>query len=174
MDTSKLYPPLNFSLVADGLYRSGHPIPMNHPFLATLGLKTVVYIGDKTDNDEYYDWLAQENIAMVYVPLINDFQDSEDPEVAAKLNLILNIILNRNNFPILLHSNKGKHRVGVVVGLIRKALQGWCLTGIYDEYFRFTREKGDYDLEFIELFNPTLGPQAVKNTTRIEANEVSK
>lgn len=156
MGLSKYYPPLNFSLVEEGVYRSGHPIPMNYAFLATLGLKTVIYIGDKTDNDEYYNWMADMGIKMVYVPLVNDFKDVESVETAHKLNLILNIVLNSANAPILIHSNKGKHRVGVVVGLIRRVLQGWSLMGVYDEYFKFTQEKGDYDLEFIELFHPQL------------------
>lgn len=156
MESIKFYPPLNFSLVANGLYRSGHPIPMNYQFLETLKLKTVIYIGDKSDNLEYYNWIEKMGIKFVYVPLINDFKDVSNEEIARKLNLILNIILNNDNYPLLLHSNKGKHRVGVVVGLIRKVLQNWCLTGVYDEYFKFTQEKGDYDLEFIELFQPNL------------------
>lgn len=37
-----LVPPINFALVAPGLYRSGHPNRRNFDFLARLGLKTVV------------------------------------------------------------------------------------------------------------------------------------
>lgn len=37
-----LVPPINFALVAPGVYRSGHPNRRNFGFLARLGLKTVV------------------------------------------------------------------------------------------------------------------------------------
>ena len=35
----KLVPPLNFSLVENGIYRSGFPMPINYPFLKQLRLK---------------------------------------------------------------------------------------------------------------------------------------
>lgn len=39
-------PPLNFSLVEDGIYRSGFPMPINYPFMKQLKLKTIIYVGD--------------------------------------------------------------------------------------------------------------------------------
>lgn len=39
-----LIPPLNFSLVAPGVYRSGYPNKKNHAFLASLGLRTILYV----------------------------------------------------------------------------------------------------------------------------------
>lgn len=66
-------------------------------------------------------------------------------------------IVDRANYPILIHSNKGKHRVGVVVGIIRKLLQGWSTTGIYQEYDIFSGGlKGQVDLEFITMFDTEL------------------
>lgn len=37
-----LVPPLNFALVAPGIYRSGHPNKHNFPFMRKLGLKVIV------------------------------------------------------------------------------------------------------------------------------------
>lgn len=37
-----LVPPINFSLVVPGVYRSGHPNKKNHGFLQTLSLKSVM------------------------------------------------------------------------------------------------------------------------------------
>jgi len=37
-----LVPPLNFALVAPGIYRSGHPNKHNFPFMKKLGLKVIV------------------------------------------------------------------------------------------------------------------------------------
>ena len=39
-----LIPPLNFSMVASGVYRSGFPNKKNHAFLQQLGLKSVLYV----------------------------------------------------------------------------------------------------------------------------------
>jgi tyrosine-protein phosphatase SIW14 len=42
-EAPELYiPPLNFSMIAKGLYRSGYPNKKNHPFLKKLKLKTIL------------------------------------------------------------------------------------------------------------------------------------
>ena len=41
-DLGLLIPPLNFAMVADGIYRSGYPSKKNHQFLKTLGLKSIL------------------------------------------------------------------------------------------------------------------------------------
>ena len=80
-----------------------------------------------------------------------------DDGIQEKLDSILRIILNVENYPILIHSNKGKHRVGVVVGIIRKLFQGWSIAGIYQEYGIFSGGmKGEKDLEFITMFETNL------------------
>ncbi|KAM0003246.1 putative atypical dual-specificity phosphatase Siw14, protein-tyrosine phosphatase [Helianthus debilis subsp. tardiflorus] len=37
-------PPLNFSMVDNGIFRSGFPDAANFPFLKTLGLRSIVYV----------------------------------------------------------------------------------------------------------------------------------
>lgn len=39
-----LVPPLNFAMVAPGVYRSGHPNKQNFSFLRKLGLKTIMCV----------------------------------------------------------------------------------------------------------------------------------
>ncbi|GMM38823.1 Oca2 protein [Saccharomycopsis crataegensis] len=152
----KIYvPPLNFSVVEDGIYRSGHPIKINFDFLARLNLQTIIYLGDKEDQCDYYRWLKNQNIKFHYIKT----ESSSEPFVMNNPDSIvkaLNLIVDKKNFPILVHSNKGKHRVGVLVGIMRKILQGWSLSGIFDEYVKFAGGKGEADLEFMELFNPQL------------------
>lgn len=51
-------PPLIFSLVEHGIYRSGFPMPINYPFLEQLGLKTIIYLGnlgEKKKNEKLKD-----------------------------------------------------------------------------------------------------------------------
>lgn len=148
-------PPLNFSLVEDGIYRSGHPVPINFPFLQTLNLKTVIYLGDKEDNTDYYNFLQKQGINFIYIKMESSSEPfvMNDPEAIVKA---LNVIINTENYPILVHSNKGKHRIGVLVGIMRKLLQGWSMTGIFDEYDKFAGGKGESDIEFIEVFQSEL------------------
>lgn len=208
-------PPLNFSFVEDGIYRSGFPMAVNRPFLKQLKLKTIIYIGDlgaekpkkkdKSDkkkkekekakngdslNDDgsvpmdgdspssakeskpkkdkhgsieilesYLSWIGSTDIKFHHLVI----QSSQEPftlntqeEAQASYVEALNLMLDKRNFPMLIHSNKGKHRVGVLIGLMRKIFQGWCMSGIFEEYEKFAMGKSEYDLEFIELWQPEL------------------
>ena len=51
-----IVPPLNFAIVAPGVYRSGHPNRKNHPFLRRLRLRSLLYLGDDhltADNERF-------------------------------------------------------------------------------------------------------------------------
>lgn len=178
----KLVPPLNFSLVENGIYRSGFPMPINYPFLQQLNLKTIIYLGDlgneelksssklkkKKDKhgtaeimNNYLDWIKNDTDIqfhnLYFESSQEPFNKPQDIEQATKsLTIALQLILNKQNHPILIHSNKGKHRTGVLIGLMRKVLQGWCLSGIFEEYEKFAMGKSEYDLELIELWQPEL------------------
>ena len=52
----------------------------------------------------------------------------------------LSTVLDRRNLPMLIHCNKGKYRVGCLVGCLRK-LQGWLHSSIFDEYARLAGVK---------------------------------
>lgn len=173
-------PPLNFSLVEDRIYRLGFPMPINYPFLKQLGLKTIIYLGDlgqskgkdgekkkKKDKhgtadimDSYTAWVKTTDITFHHLMM----ESSQEPftlqeeleQSQASLTKALQLMVDKQNFPILIHSNKGKHRIGVLVGLIRKLLQGWCMSGIFEEYEKFAMGKSEFDLEFIETWQPEL------------------
>lgn len=154
----KYIPPLNFSPVVCtevSLYRSGYPMPINYSFIkGQLHLRTVIYIGEKEDiSEEYSTFLNNENIRFLYMPL-----DSYCGKgINERIDKILEIILNVDNYPMLIHSNKGKHRVGIIVGIIRKLLQGWSIASIYQEYGLFSGGlKDEVDLEFITMFESQL------------------
>lgn len=55
---------------------------------------------------------------------------------------------------MLVHSNKGKHRAGVLVGCMRRVLMGWSLAATNAEYGRYSGEKGEADLEVCSLPEP--------------------
>lgn len=130
-------------------------MPLNYAFIRDqLHLRTIIHVGDKQDlSPEYADFLQQENIQFH-----NIYMDScRDQGIETQMNQILELVLNVDNYPILIHSSKGKHRVGTVVGIIRKLLQGWSIAGIYQEYDIFSGGlKGEADLEFITMFETKL------------------
>lgn len=154
----RYFPPLNFGVVESDLYRCGHPQVINFPFLESLKLRTIIYVGDKTNNWDYYRWIQRQPqpVGFVHVPL--DLVSATDASAtatatAAQLNYLLAVVAHSHNYPILIHSNKGKHRVGVVVALIRKLLQGWVLAAVYDEYGKYAKHgKDNSELQFIEFF----------------------
>lgn len=229
-------PPLNFSLVEDGIYRSGFPMPVNRPFLEQLNLKTIIYLGDlgaekpkkkdkrdKKDKDKEKKAKAKENLECAdqkrgvngdstiddenepeakehkpkkdkhgTIEILENYrswilstdikfhhlvvQSSQEPftlntqeEAQASYVEALNLMLDRRNFPMLIHSNKGKHRVGVLIGIMRKIFQGWCMSGIFEEYEKFAMGKSEYDLEFIELWQPDLvyDPKSIPDFVRL-------
>lgn len=177
-NTKKQYvPPLNFSLVEDGIYRSGFPQPVNYEFLKKLKLKLIIYLGDLAHNPNKKlkeEWNNEEEIMKKYEEWISTtsinfhkFKIDSTRNVQCLIKFLvkqnqtqkslisaLKLILDKNNFPMLIHSNKGKHRTGLLVGLMRKLFQGWCLSGIFEEYESYTQGKLEYDLEFIELWQP--------------------
>lgn len=155
---NKYIPPLNFAPVVStdvSLYRSGYPMPLNYAFIRDqLHLKTIIYVGDKMEPlPEYHAFLQEQGINYHHI-----YMDScRDPDIDAQMDRVLQLVLNVQNYPILIHSNKGKHRVGVVVGIIRKLLQGWSVAGIYQEYGLFSGGlKDEADLEYITLFETDL------------------
>ncbi|KAI9684092.1 MAG: hypothetical protein M1829_003362 [Trizodia sp. TS-e1964] len=146
-----LVPPLSFAMVSPGLYRSGHPLEINFPMLENLHLRTIVYLADQEYAEENIAWCAQHNIQIYHFRMRNVRDPSRDYKPALIVSA-LKIVEDRRNFPILLHSNKGKHRVGVLVGCMRKVHDGWSMPAIHAEYDRFSGEKGEADLEFIQGF----------------------
>ena len=68
----------------------------------------------------------------------------------------LGIILDTSNYPLCIMDTQGRHRVGTLVGCLRK-LQRWNLTAILEEYGRSAGSKARLANEqFIELFDTDL------------------
>ncbi|KAK9335089.1 hypothetical protein LIPSTDRAFT_48147 [Lipomyces starkeyi NRRL Y-11557] len=154
-ETKLLVPPLNFAMVTSGIYRSGHPLPINFPFLEKLKLKTIIYLGEHDLRAVNVEWASRNGIKIYHFRMENcklPFVENDPEAIAAALQ----VVVDSRNFPILMHSNKGKHRVGVLVGAMRKLLQKWSFASIFDEYGQFAAGKEDSDIEFIEIFNADL------------------
>ncbi|ORX65735.1 hypothetical protein DL89DRAFT_270688 [Linderina pennispora] len=93
-----IVPPLNFAMIAPGVYRSGFPNPKSQP-----------------DNDiKFRHFCVTANK--------EPFEEMDH----AMVSEILAVILDTRNHPLLIHCNRGIRRVGCVVGCVRK-LQGSSL-----------------------------------------------
>ncbi|KAI9835208.1 MAG: hypothetical protein M1819_002578 [Sarea resinae] len=135
--------------------KSGYPLEINFPMLERLHLRTLIYLADQEPLEETVQWAQQKGIQIVHYRVSNVREPFVENDPVA-IKEALKLLADSRNFPILLHSNKGKHRVGVLAGCMRKLLQSWSLAAINAEYMRFAGEKGEADLEFIELFEPEL------------------
>ncbi|OAP06061.1 PFA-DSP3 [Arabidopsis thaliana] len=59
-----LAPPSNFSMVEDGIYRSGFPRPENFSFLKTLNLRSIIYLCPEPYPEENLKFLEANNIKL--------------------------------------------------------------------------------------------------------------
>lgn len=146
-----LQPPENFANVVGQIYRSSFPRPENFPFLNKLRLKSIVVLVPEEYPPENLEFFKLQNTTLFNVPISGNKEPFINiPE--SSITEILQIVLDPENHPLLIHCNRGKHRTGCVVGCIRK-LQNWSLTMIFDEYRRFAAPKiRSLDQQFIELY----------------------
>mmetsp|Transcript_32286 Transcript_32286/g.52162 ORF Transcript_32286/g.52162 Transcript_32286/m.52162 type:complete len:170 (-) Transcript_32286:465-974(-) len=149
-ETTIFIPPVNFAMVARGVYRSGYPNKKNIAFLKKLGLKSVLYLCP--EDHALVEFFSSSSIKLFQFGIKGNKEPFVDiPEDRVREALV--VLLDTRNHPILIHCNKGKHRTGCVVGCLRK-VQNWSLTSIFDEYRRFAGSKVRIlDQQFIELFN---------------------
>ncbi|KAL9145039.1 hypothetical protein ABFS82_13G013400 [Erythranthe guttata] len=145
-------PPLNFSMVDSGIFRSGFPDSDNFSFLETLHLRSVIYLCPEPYPETNVEFLRSNGIQLFQFgieghkePFVNIPED--------KIREALRVATDVKNHPLLIHCKRGKHRTGCLVGCLRKT-QRWCLTSVFDEYQRFAAAKARVsDQRFMELFD---------------------
>ncbi|KAL6139342.1 PREDICTED: probable tyrosine-protein phosphatase At1g05000 [Fragaria vesca subsp. vesca] len=151
-DDDVLEPPINFSMVEDGIFRSGFPQPANFPFLRSLNLRSIIYLCPEPYPEENLEFLRSQNIRLLQFGI----EGKTDPAILIPKDTILEalkILIDVRNHPVLIHCKRGKHRTGCLVGCLRK-FQNWCLSSVFEEYQRFAGVKArPTDLRFIEAFD---------------------
>jgi tyrosine-protein phosphatase SIW14 len=145
-------PPTNFGAVLKGtVYRSQFPLPENFSFIKTLKLKTILTLVPEPYPKAYVDFMGDNGIRQirVHVPA-----NKEVVRINAKTMLeALGVVLDKTNYPLLIHCNKGKHRTGCVVGCFRKML-GESMDSILNEYHTYAGKKArELDQDFIKSFD---------------------
>ncbi|KAK4056647.1 tyrosine-protein phosphatase required for protection against superoxide stress (By similarity) [Microbotryomycetes sp. JL221] len=145
-----LIPPLNFGMIEDGLYRSSQPLELNFPFVEKLKLKTMVWLAPEDPSHRFLNFVDDQQIKLHHLRVDNAV--NYDPITEEVVLQALDIIINKDNAPLMIMCNLGRHRTGTVVGIFRK-LQRWNLASILEEYRRYAGPKVRVlNEQFIELF----------------------
>ncbi|TGJ84244.1 hypothetical protein E0Z10_g4534 [Xylaria hypoxylon] len=142
-------PPINFSAVSEGLYRSSYPQTQDYPFIQSLKLKTIVTLVKKDLPDGYQEFIQDNRITHT----IFDMTGTKKEDIPIDMmRSIYAVVSNRENYPLLIHCNQGRHRTGCVVGVIRKSTE-WNVKRIIDEYSAFAEPKvREVDLKYLAEF----------------------
>ncbi|KAI8839124.1 protein-tyrosine phosphatase [Chytriomyces cf. hyalinus JEL632] len=134
-----MVPPANFAMVDAHVYRCGRPSKTNIPFLESLNLKSIVYLSDAVDLPCNIQFAEQHGVKYFHFRVKENkepFQQIDQKVLAQSLVEVVDI----RNHPMLIYSDRGKHRIGCLVGCLRK-LQKWSMASIFDEYQRFSGSK---------------------------------
>ena len=153
-----IVPPVNFSMVAPGVYRGSYPNFSNFSFLKNLGLKTILFLGEEDYPPINEKFLKENGIVLIKVQMEGNKAPFKKIPREQMIEALQHLTDERNH-PIYVHCNKGTYRTGTVIGCLRK-LQNWSLTSIFDEYRTFAGAKSrQIDEQYIELFDLHTGSE---------------
>lgn len=149
-------------------YRSGQPRSVGLPVLRLLGVRTVVTLRSKMDEEALAEaaWCRRHSVRLVRVPLKGD-RATIDRSVAA----ILALVADRRNHPILVHCAQGKERSGLVSAVFRMEQDGWSNQKALKEMYDRGLEPGSW-LAF-EEYVWRYDPRAVGRDLGAPADDLS-
>ncbi|OAR05754.1 hypothetical protein LLEC1_06729 [Akanthomyces lecanii] len=149
--------PLNFGVVVPGFYRSSYPKPHDFDFIKSLNLKTVVTLVKKDElQDDLSAFINTNGIRQVTFDMRGTKKEAIPLDTMAA---ILQLALDKRNYPLLIHCNHGKHRTGCVVAAARR-VAGWEVDPALDEYRAFASPKiRECDIDYINAFQSSLIPR---------------
>ncbi|KAF4624628.1 hypothetical protein G7Y89_g13539 [Cudoniella acicularis] len=142
--------PLNFGIVVPGsIYRSSFPQTEDFQYLQSLGLKTIVSLVNKDFPPEFKAFIKGQGICHRII----DMAGTKKVEISETImNSIMEIVLDKENYPLLVHCNHGKHRTGCAVAVIRHAY-GWNVNDIVEEYHGYAEPKvRECDVRYIREY----------------------
>ncbi|KAK5064938.1 hypothetical protein LTR84_000772 [Exophiala bonariae] len=144
--------PVNFGMIAPGLYRSSYPLYAHFEKLADLELKTIVTLVPEPLSFDYENFISTNGIIHHHIPILAN----KDPKIYSTHETVLkvlNLMLDPTNYPMLIHCNKGKHRTGCMTACFRK-VTGWTPDACVEEYEFYSKPKDRaLDKVFIENFD---------------------
>ncbi|KAF5231101.1 hypothetical protein FANTH_13526 [Fusarium anthophilum] len=168
--------PHNFGVVIPGVYRSSFPRSHDFEYIKGLGLKTIVTLVKKEELDHDLETFVQrEGIRQV---VFNMKGTKKEAIPLGTMKAILSIVLDKSNYPLLIHCNHGKHRTGCVVGVVRK-IAGWDAESVVAEYKSYAEPKArECDVNYLDDFQvsnlgisnpiPNVTKDVYKNRSRFQ------
>lgn len=151
-----LIPPSNYGAVVPGsIYRSSYPEQKNYEFLRDLKIKSIITLVPEPISPEYQAFMDESNIQHFHVHIRAN--KGEVRVESCEMSRALRLIMDRTNHPILIHCNKGKHRTGCTVAVLRRIFGKMSLDMIRDEYHTYAGAKARFlDEVFFENFDLNL------------------
>ncbi|KAF4964553.1 hypothetical protein FSARC_7548 [Fusarium sarcochroum] len=142
--------PHNFGVVVPGVYRSSFPKAHDFEYIKGLGLKTIVTLVKKEELDHDLEtFVHREGIRQV---IFNMKGTKKEAIPLNTMKAILSIVLDKSNYPLLIHCNHGKHRTGCVAGVVRK-VTGWDAESVVAEYKSYAEPKArECDVTYLDEF----------------------
>jgi protein tyrosine/serine phosphatase len=114
-----------FDQVAEGFYRGGQPRRQGYEYLKQLGVKTVINLRAENREAEKVKSLG---LHYVHIPMS---PWERVPEI--KIQMFLQVLRDRDSYPVFVHCEHGADRTGFMVGLYRIAFQDWSADRAYQE-----------------------------------------
>ena len=124
---------------------------------------------DGEDHPDYHEFLRVKGINHITMVIPSNKRNlSMTQEI---LKNVLVTAMDTNNYPLLIHCNKGKHRTGCVVGSLRKVFShsGHSMDDILKEYYTYAGKNARaHDTELLKQFDATMLHESSRQRTGIE------
>lgn len=94
LTANDVIPPANFAMVCPGVYRSGYPKPMNHSFLKSLKLKTLIFMCPEDCDEANREFCKQSGIEILQFGIQGNkepFSDIPEPVCYSTISCILSV-----------------------------------------------------------------------------------
>ncbi|KAH0789455.1 Tyrosine phosphatase family protein [Histomonas meleagridis] len=148
----RLIPPFRFAYVEKDLFRGSYPVALNFDFLRTLHLKTIVSLIPNPIDPDLKKFCEDENITN-HTYIVPKFTD-QIVMTSTTITEIINIMCDKQNFPLYIHSTNGAHNTGLVIMCLRK-LQMWSINATLNEFNQFVDSPESCEEEFVNNFKAT-------------------
>lgn len=144
-----LKPPLAFTNVSIGIYRSAYPTPPTYPLIEKYGIRTFICLTPGDLRNDLIEHAEMKNIAITQC----DVRSNQEPFLSMDEAMVAKTVsaaMESANQPVLIFCQNGKLKTSCVVGCIRKK-QVWSMAAIIEEFEMFAEGEGGLcDLAFID------------------------
>lgn len=127
---------------------------------------------EETDH-ELQNFVSSNGINQIVINMKGTKKEAIPPST---MKSILQVVLDRRNYPLVIHCNHGKHRTGCVVAAMRK-MDSWSVKDCLNEYVSYAQPKvRETDVDYIQNFqyselqtiqHSRFTPQQVRNFCRL-------